>query len=76
METDSRKEKSEVCLDLDRPSHGRTYAGNGSLDWIESQLPEQKARGTQSRSYLGTVLFSQIGRFIPCGLEGEKWNKR
>jgi len=23
MGTDSRKEKSEVCLDLDRPSHGR-----------------------------------------------------
>jgi hypothetical protein len=25
METDSQKEKSEVCLDLDRPSHGRSY---------------------------------------------------
>src|ERR1700730_16082305 len=24
MGTDSRKEKSEVCLDLDRPSHGRS----------------------------------------------------
>jgi hypothetical protein len=26
MGTDSRKEKSEVCLDLDRPSHGRSWA--------------------------------------------------
>src|SRR6202035_5778968 len=26
METDSRKEKSEVCLDIDRPSHGRTLS--------------------------------------------------
>ena len=25
---------------------------NGSLDWVESPLPEQEARGTQSRRYL------------------------
>lgn len=29
----------------------RTYAGNGPLDWVESPLPEQEARGTQSRRY-------------------------
>jgi hypothetical protein len=33
MGTDSRKEKSEVCLDLDRPSHGRTLVRRCS-PWI------------------------------------------
>src|ERR1700680_543074 len=58
MGTNSRKEKSEVCLDLDRPSHGSTY-GNENTPLAPSESRSQKSADGRMATGAGLAEWEQ-----------------
>src|SRR6202049_5083759 len=58
MGTNSRKEKSEVCLDLDWPSHGSTY-GNENTPLAPSESRSQKSADGRMATGAGLVEWEQ-----------------
>src|ERR1700736_3679232 len=71
MGTDSRKEKSEVCLDLDRPSHGRTYpTGSCRLQVTDSANSEEVRSSLTQRcgKTVGSILLLVTNLVNQCRL--------
>jgi hypothetical protein len=52
------KKKAKVCLDSDRPSHGRTWPVDLSLSWIVSELPTIRPKSDQSLPNQGSACLS------------------